>query len=442
MSRIVRNALSLGSALLLAASLGATAFAAGPTNVQTASNTAVAVQSGAAVSGSATANGTGGPIATSGDATVTLVGAQTQSNVQKAVVAGISVASPTSTTTTPADTAQAAANTAVLTQAGVAVSGPAAAADGGTAKSGDATVGVFGEQAQQNKQVVADVALTAFSKDSTAAAPITIVQTADNTAVLDQSAAAVSGAASAAGTGATGWSGNVRATDASFQGQENEQAALNLAATLAGLRAGALAGTAAVQSASNQATIVQAVAAISGDAAAVGAGSWAWSGDADAVASAYQAQENEQALANIALAFGTDASVLVTTMSTQDAMNSAEIEQAAAATTGMATATGPGAWAFSGNAAATTAADQTQLLKQVVVNLGFGGGEVISIVDNTQAGDQLASVVPQDASAVTGPALTIGDGTTITGDVMTDEMMSQMQEGFQEAIYINGVLLP
>lgn len=329
MSRTIRNLVAVGSAMLLSVSLALPALAwesgtsVGGTgvSVQQSSNTAVAVQSAAAVSGPATVNGNGE--AQSGDAEVELSGQQTQTNIQVGVSAAVAAAVVGAPVGVRADTtnAQEASNWAGLEQQAAAISGAAETAgdtcsrEGAEAESGDAEVEAEAAQKQTNIQASANVAafIGHFGMDRQDAAtlavdgnhfePISVyanslaAQTSDQTAMITQAGAATTGDAFAQAPkseDAEAETGDAEVELEAFQHQLTVQLAANVAIPIFS-NASVDSTFTAAQGSSNAADIAQDGAAVSEYATAIGADAEAESGEAEAEAEECQNQKAIQA---------------------------------------------------------------------------------------------------------------------------------------------------
>lgn len=330
MSRTIRNLVAVGSAMLLSVSLTLPALAWEPgtsvggtgVSVQQSSNTAVAVQSAAAVSGPATVNGNGE--AESGDAKVELSGHQEQTNVQVGISAAVAVDVLGAPIGVRADTtnAQEASNWAGLEQQAAAISGAAETAgdtykshEYAEAESGDAEVEATAAQEQTNIQASANVAafIGHFGMDRQESAtlavdgnhfePISVyanslaAQTSDQTAMITQAGAATTGDAFAQApkcSEAEAESGEAEVELEAFQHQLTVQLAANVAIPIFSNSSVDSTFTAA-QGSSNAADIAQDGAAVSEYATAIGDDAEAESGEAEAEVFDCQNQEAIQA---------------------------------------------------------------------------------------------------------------------------------------------------
>lgn len=172
-----------------------------------------------------------------------------------------------------ANSSQTATNTAGVTQTVVALAGDATATDGGSAATGYAISGAMAVVLQFNIQIMA-----LLSPDCV------VTQVASNDADVDQTAAAMSGEATAGGANSDASSGNARALARQFSIQRNVQIYVCTGRNL---------GSAGNQDASNSLAAGQAAAAISGDASAL-TGSDAATGNTRAWLSDLQRQVNRQ----------------------------------------------------------------------------------------------------------------------------------------------------
>jgi hypothetical protein len=217
----------------------------------TATNTKNIQQTSSETGGTATGNAVAGPAMTMDQAQVH------QLNIQ--VIAGDDA--------TKANSTQTASNEANITQDDDAASGSATGSGAGTAQSGSALARSRALVLQLNIQVIAGVGCS-------------VTQTASNVANIDQSAAAVSGTATASDA-ATAQSGDARATNSAAVVQKNVQV-YKCSKPSTGS-----------QTASNTADITQGTGAMSGSASASG-GSSAASGDAAGANTQSQFQSNHQ----------------------------------------------------------------------------------------------------------------------------------------------------
>jgi hypothetical protein len=171
-----------------------------------------------------------------------------------------------------ANSSQTATNTAGVTQTVVAVAGDATAT-GGTATTGYAISGAMAVVLQLNIQIMALLSPECV-----------VTQVASNDANVDQTAAAISGEATAAGANSEASSGNARAWARQFSLQRNVQIYVCTGRNL---------GIPGNQEASNSLGAGQTAAAISGNASAL-TGSGAATGNTRAWSSDLQRQVNGQ----------------------------------------------------------------------------------------------------------------------------------------------------
>ncbi|HEU0073541.1 MAG TPA: hypothetical protein VFS30_05975 [Dehalococcoidia bacterium] len=172
-----------------------------------------------------------------------------------------------------ANSSQTATNTAGVTQTVVAVAGDATATDGGTATTGYAISGAMAVVLQLNIQIMALLSPECV-----------VTQVASNDANVDQTAAAISGEATAAGANSEASSGNAHAWARQFSLQRNVQIYVCTGRNL---------GSTGNQEASNSLAADQTAAAISGNASAL-TGSGAATGNTRAWSSDLQRQVNRQ----------------------------------------------------------------------------------------------------------------------------------------------------
>jgi hypothetical protein len=172
-----------------------------------------------------------------------------------------------------ANSSQSANNTAGVSQTSVALTGNATAEDGATATTGYAISGGLVVVIQLNIEIMA-----LLSPDCVAN------QVASNDAQVDQTTAAMSGDATAAGENSNAASGNARAFARSFSIQRN---------VLIYVCTGRNSGSSADQQAANELVVSQAAAGLSGSAAALD-GARAGTGKARAWLSNVQRQVNRQ----------------------------------------------------------------------------------------------------------------------------------------------------
>lgn len=208
---------------------------------------------------------------TSADGGVAIAGpALTQAN---AIVHQLNVQVAAGDATAVANSSQTADNTADLNQTAVAVVGDATATEGGIATTGYAISGTMAVVLQLNIQVMA-----LLSSDCI------VTQVASNDAAIDQTAAAMSGEATADGAGSDASSGSARAFARQFSIQRNVQIYVCTGHDLGGT---------GEQDAANALAVGQDGVALSGNAAAL-SGSDAATGNARAWLSDVQRQVNRQ----------------------------------------------------------------------------------------------------------------------------------------------------
>jgi len=168
------------------------------------------------------------------------------------------------------NSSQTATNLVLSSQDSAAQAGIASASDGGHAASGDATARNSARVVQMNHQVIA-------GKNCS------VDQIATNIAIVDQSATAISGAATASGDGSNASSGDAKAKNHGVIMQKNKQKYVCKGGD----------GGGGQQIAVNVGTISQSAVATSGNAAA-GEGETGSSGDATVVNRARLEQNNTQ----------------------------------------------------------------------------------------------------------------------------------------------------
>lgn len=329
MSRTIRNLVAVGSAMLLSVSLALPALASEPgisvggtgVSVQQSSNTAVAVQSAAAVSGPAVVNGNGE--AQSGDAKVELSGHQEQTNVQIGVSAAAAIGVKGAPIGVRADTtnAQDASNWAGLEQQAAAITGAAETAgdtcsrEGAEATSGDAEVEAKAAQEQTNVQASANVAalighfgvmqpeVATVMTDGKHSEPISVfasglaAQKAEQTAMITQAGAATTGDAFAQApkhSEAEAETGDAEVELGAFQHQLTVQLIANVAIPILS-NASVDSTLTAAQANTSAADIAQDGAAVTDGAQAIGNDAEAESGEAEAEVFESQNQKAIQA---------------------------------------------------------------------------------------------------------------------------------------------------
>jgi hypothetical protein len=318
MSRTIRNLVAVGSAMLLSVSLALPALAWEPdvsvsgttVSAQKSCNTAVAVQSGAAISGPAVVNGNGE--AESGDASVELSGHQSQTNVQVAVGAAVGVGAIGEKIAVSADTtnAQQASNWAGMEQSAAAVTGQAETAgtvkdadDAAEAETGDASVEIEASQHQTNIQASANVAaalgVLAFDEPIKVAASGVAAQQSDQTAMITQDGAAITGTAFASGKEAEATSGDAETELEAHQRQLTVQLIANVAVPILSADTDVMSDSVAAQSNWTAADIAQSGASETFPAQTMGDEGESTSGDAETELEQSQHQKTIQAALSI-----------------------------------------------------------------------------------------------------------------------------------------------